>query len=318
MRVAANESARVVSCSAPVVEREQLARDIVSFWLRAEPIAAAVQPGQFVQVGIPYAVPDVAAERRSPPQSVSRTRSGTSVYRSNLQSAICNPQSSTVMPDVPFLRRPFSVAQKRQGRIRIVLRVVGQGTRLLSESRKGDRWNLLGPLGKAIPACPGRVVVLVGGGIGIAPLLFLAEQIARTNRVSVLLGAGNRSELILRSEFSRLPVHLELATEDGSLGRKGMVTDLLARSLKSQSRSAARQIVFACGPRPMLRRVKELGARLETYGFWEERIGCGTGICYGCAVRSTRKEAYIRFCQEGPVLNLADVTFEEPADSCRA
>jgi dihydroorotate dehydrogenase electron transfer subunit len=251
-----------------VVSREQLAPDVFSVRLRAPAIARAIQPGQFVQVRI-----------------TGREGAGDLL---------------------PFLRRPLSVAQQQGGEVRLVFRVVGRGTGLLAATRPGDDWDVLGPLGKPAPAVRDRNVVLVGGGIGIAPLLFLAERTARDNRVHVLLGARNRQELILRTEFRKLPVRLAFATDDGSLGTKGFVTDTL-RSVISNLQSAIAPVVFACGPRAMLRRVKELTKGLESYAFWEEHLGCGTGICYCCAVKRAGSDGYIRFCREGPVLRLSDI-----------
>jgi dihydroorotate dehydrogenase electron transfer subunit len=207
----------------------------------------------------------------------------------------------------PFLSRPLSVAQQQAGRIRLVFRVVGRGTAVLAQSKIGDTWNLLGPLGREIPRLQDRDIVLVGGGVGIAPLLFLAEKAASRNRTVILLGARDKPDLILRREFRRLPAVLSFATEDGSLGKKGLVTDLLG---VVRTALPSKTLVIACGPRPMLRRVKEIAQsppRIEAYGFWEERMGCGTGICYGCAVRSARGGNYIRFCQEGPALDLSEV-----------
>jgi len=271
---------------ARVVSRDELAPDIISVWLRVPAIARVVRPGQFIQVKVNY-------------------------------------------DNEPFLRRPFSVAQQQRDRIRIVFREVGRGTAALAQTRPGDEWSLLGSLGKPAPLVRNRDVIIVGGGIGSAPLLFLAERICRENRVHVLLGARKRRELILRTEFRRLGVKLSLSTDDGSLGAKGIVTDALADALR-QTRCAQRQsglsrhparrhalnvgrqasfcpVVFACGPRPMLRKVKELAREFESYAFWEERMGCGTGICYGCAVKSAGSDRYIRFCQEGPVLRMSDI-----------
>ena len=99
---------------------------------------------------------------------------------------------------------------------------------------------------------------------------------------------------------------LSLSTDDGSLGAKGLVTDNL-QSVICNLQSTISRVVFACGPRPMLKKVKELTQGLESYAFWEERMGCGTGICYGCAVKRAGSDHYIRFCQEGPVLRMSDI-----------
>lgn len=206
----------------------------------------------------------------------------------------------------PLLRRPFSICQQQRNRIRIVFRITGRGTAALGQTRPGDKWDLLGPLGKPALQLDNRDIIIVGGGIGIAPLLFLTRRICQNNRVHVLLGARNRQELILRPEFRKLGVQLSLSTDDGSLGWHALVTDTL-QSVIGNLRSAISPVIFSCGPRPMLRRVKELTEDVESYAFWEERMGCGTGICYGCAVKRVRGEGYLRFCQEGPVLRMSDI-----------
>jgi len=275
---------------APIVERQRLAPDIYSVWLRAPGIARRARPGQFVQVRI-------------------------------------NDSFE------PFLRRPISIAQRRKDCIRLVFRVVGRGTALLAgmgtrcgivSPKKGDAWDIIGPLGRPAPLPRGRSVLLVGGGMGIAPLLFLAEEIAGANELMCLLGAKTKRELILWGDFARVNSALGFATENGSfrMGVKGLVTDLLDRQLSELRNPKSKiqnpkswAIVFACGPRAMLQRVQELCTHVEAYAFWEERMGCGTGICYGCAVRSTTGDKYIRFCQEGPVLNLKEIELSDPSES---
>ena len=209
---------------------------------------------------------------------------------------------------VPFLRRPFSIAERRETKLRVVFRAIGQGTRRLAAAQVGDKWDIIGPLGKPTLAVKGRSVVIIGGGIGIAPLLFLAQERASTNELHVLLGARSRAELLLRNEFRKLRARVVLATEDGSVGIRGLVTDLFAREIHLQgTKTPENSVVFACGPRPMLRRVKELTTGLEAYAFWEERLGCGTGICYCCAVKRVGSECYLRFCRDGPVLKLSEI-----------
>jgi dihydroorotate dehydrogenase electron transfer subunit len=282
--------------NAHVVRREQLAPDVFSYWLDTPVIARRIRPGQFVQA--------LRGSANSEVRSANVRRSSFVVRRSSEPLAVSR---------WPLLRRPLSIAEQKQGQIRLVFRVVGAGTRLLAETHEGDEWDLLGPLGKPAPVFRKRPLVLVGGGIGIAPLLFLAERTAPENPLTILLGARTRAELILQAEFRRLPhAELQWATDDGSLGHKGTVTDLLGEEFVHRSsfivlRSSP--VVVACGPRAMLRRVKEMTGSVEAYAFWEERMGCGTGICYGCAVKSSSSDSYIRFCQEGPVLNLKDVEF---------
>jgi dihydroorotate dehydrogenase electron transfer subunit len=199
----------------------------------------------------------------------------------------------------PLLRRPISVCDVRGSRTRIVFRVVGRGTELLSRVGRGDELDVLGPLGKPAPM-PGRGdVLLVGGGIGVAPLLLLARRWGRQRRVSVLLGAKTKALLILRREFRELGVPVTFATDDGSAGRRGLVTELAVEAPQHLERPT----VYACGPHVMLRDLVQRLDPIPVLGFIEERMGCGTGICYCCAL-PRRGGGYVRFCQEGPVVLL--------------
>ena len=200
------------------------------------------------------------------------------------------------------LRRPISIADVRDGGLRLVFRVVGRGTALLAQARKGETLDLLGPLGRPAPV-PGRqAVFLCGGGVGAAPLLFLARRLAPRRDVRVYLGARRGTGLILVSDFRRLGCRVTVATDDWSRGWHGPVTEPVCRDVAG----ARDPVVYACGPKPML---AALVARLDpvpVWGFVEERMGCGTGICYCCAL-PRRGGGYVRFCQEGPVVRLNEV-----------
>jgi len=204
-------------------------------------------------------------------------------------------------PD-PVLRRPISVADVEKDRLRLVFRAVGRGTGLLGRLKPGDEVDVLGPLGRPVRVPVKRNAIVCGGGVGIAPLLLLARYLRRANRVTVLLGARSREELILDREFRRLGTNLEFATDDGSFGHRGPVTELLGPALEKSDNP----IVYACGPRPMLRELVARAGDVPVWGFVEERMGCGTGICYCCAVKR-RTGGYVRFCQEGPVVKLNDI-----------
>lgn len=207
-----------------------------------------------------------------------------------------------------LLRRPLSVADAEE-EIRLIFKVVGEGTRQLSRARPGDEWNLLGPLGKPAPIVADRDVILCGGGVGAAPLLFLGRYLIKNNRLWVILGAKSAKDLILIGEFCRLGVVPLVATEDGSSGEKGMVTRLVERVMEKHIPEEAKGnvVVFACGPRGMLKDLSERLTRVaEVWAFFEERMGCGTGICYTCALPN-KQGGYIRLCQEGPVFSLREV-----------
>lgn len=200
------------------------------------------------------------------------------------------------------LRRPISVCDVRGQRLRVVFRVVGQGTELLSRCRPGESLDILGPLGRKAPMPKGKRVLVCGGGVGAAPLLFLTRRLNRRNEVRVFLGARRRDELILVKEFRSLGVELVLATDDGSAGWHGPVTEPLVRAVGENGRA----VVMACGPKSMLARLVLVLGPVPVWGFVEERMGCGTGICYCCAL--PRKDGgYVRLCKEGPVVLLNQV-----------
>jgi dihydroorotate dehydrogenase electron transfer subunit len=173
---------------------------------------------------------------------------------------------------------------------------------MLSRLRVGSGLDLLGPLGKPAPRPPEDEVIICGGGIGIAPLLYLARELTTCRRVTVFLGARNQSELILRREFRSLGLRPRLATDDGSAGYKGPVTAPVIEAVAA----AKRRAVVACGPKPMLAGLVRSIDPVPVWGFVEERLGCGTGICYCCALPK-KSGGYIRFCEEGPVVRLNEV-----------
>ncbi len=205
----------------------------------------------------------------------------------------------------PFLRRPLSFASVKGDTFRIVFRLRGKGTKILSEYSVGEYLNVLGPLGKPIKIERNKDMVLIGGGVGIAPLYFLAQESSKKkNHLKIFLGAKNRKELIMLKDFKKLTKDIALATEDGSLGKKGKVTNLLNDTKLIQSKPKLQ--IFVCGPTPMLKITQKKFYDIPIYGFLEERMGCGTGICFCCAVKRKNRK-YLRVCQEGPVVNLNDI-----------
>lgn len=201
-----------------------------------------------------------------------------------------------------LLRRPFSVADVQGNRLRVVFRVVGPGTEKIARSRNGDQWDILGPLGKEAPLVENRNVVVCGGGVGAAPLFYLTRILKMRNRVTVVLGAKKTSELILTSEFRKLVGKVLVATEDGGQGVRGPVTCLLERVVVEMEKP----VVFACGPEPMLKALSPLGEKVLIWAFLEGRMGCGSGVCNGCAVEK-KDGGYLRLCKEGPVVRLNEV-----------
>lgn len=204
----------------------------------------------------------------------------------------------------PFLRRPLSFASVKNNTFRVIFRLRGKGTKILSEYSACEYLYILGPLGSPIKLFYEKEVILIGGGVGIAPLYFLAQRLKSKNRLNIFLGAKNRKELIMLKDFKKLTKNISVATEDGSFGKKGKVTDLLTNIRINQQNSKFQ--IFACGPIPMLKTIQKRFNKIPVYGFLEERMGCGSGICFCCAVKK-KTGGYLRVCQEGPVVNLNEI-----------
>lgn len=189
-----------------------------------------------------------------------------------------------------FLRRPISVCDWDEGSLTLVYRAVGHGTRWLSMRRAGDALDLLTGLGNGFDPAVGDAPLLLGGGVGAAPLYALARMLrARNAAVYVALGFRTGSDVFYEAEFRALGCRVAVATEDGSRGVRGFVTDALPDDYDS---------VFACGPSPMLRAVHRAVRAPGQYSL-EERMGCGFGACMGCTCET--KAGAKRVCREGPV-----------------
>jgi dihydroorotate dehydrogenase electron transfer subunit len=217
----------------------------------------------------------------------------------------------------PLLRRPMSIYRVlpgRRGRIQILYKVVGDGTRYLSERPVGAVVPALGPLGNGfrLPSAKARPL-LVSGGIGIAIFPFLVETLRAARRATPLLvfGARSKSDLVALEFFRTHRVPMRLSTEDGSRGTKGYVTRILEPLLADRA-EAGRLEIFACGPTPMLKAVGALAlaAAVPCQLALESQMPCGIGVCLGCVVRcpaDDRGPIFRRVCSEGPVFDAAEV-----------
>jgi len=195
----------------------------------------------------------------------------------------------------PFLPRALSVARHRGGEAHFLLEDVGPGTSRLCELAPGERVFSVGPLGRGFrPPQPGRRALLVGGGVGIAPLMILQDRLAAATRALLGFRDGERA----RAAELMLDVHV--ATDDGSVGHRGTVAELLRRELE-EDREAE---VFACGPGPMLEAVRALCSQLQVPAqlALEAPMACGFGACFGCVVPA-RDGSYLRVCVDGPVID---------------
>jgi len=232
---------------------------------RSEALARETRPGQFVMIGFP---------------------AGTE----------------------PLLRRPYSVY--RVGRpgstpdtCEVQYKVIGQGTARLASLRAGEPISCLGPLGTGfLPPPPAATPLLVAGGIGIAGLLHQAVHlVAGGGRPRLLFGCRTAEDLPLTEGFEALGIPAEIATEDGSAGRRGLVTALLEEHLAGPATAE----VYACGPAPMLRAVaRQAAGRAGCQVSVESPMACGFGVCLGCVVETAHGEGfgrYVRACVEGPV-----------------
>lgn len=212
--------------------------------------------------------------------------------------------------DDPLLRRPFSIHQvDDHGRLQVYFKIVGRGTEMLAEVGEGAEVSILGPLGRGYrvadtPAC------LVGGGLGIAPLLFLARTLSRLERDhgrdTIILGGRNASEVEpLVQDFEPYGMNLVTATDDGSYGRRGFVTAAFA-SLALPSPGT----VYCCGPEPMLAGMTVL-CRDRGYACQvsvESVMACGMGACLGCS-RPGRDGGYVHVCLDGPVFDAEEMAW---------
>jgi dihydroorotate dehydrogenase electron transfer subunit len=196
----------------------------------------------------------------------------------------------------PFLPRAFSVLRRHEdGTLDFMLEAVGPGTERLAELRPGDGLWVLGPLGQGFaPPRDGRRPVLVGGGVGTAPLAIWSDALPDP---VVLLGFRGRRH----AEGAALIPGSRVATDDGSVGHHGLVTDLLMAELDDACE------VYACGPPPMLEAVRALCAERDVPAqlALESGMACGFGACFGCVVPT--KDGYVRLCVDGPVLDAADL-----------
>ena len=223
----------------------------------------------------------------------------------------------------PFLGRPFSIysysLRKSSAEIELLYYVVGKGTQILAGLIQGSQMEVHGPLGGSYTVFPEKEnIVFIAGGIGVAPLSLLAQYLCKNvcippSRMSFYLGAQTAKAIVGLDKLSRLCYNMQICTDDGTLGRKSLVTQAFQKDIKKYD--PAGTSVYACGPRGML---KSLAGILGKTKFncqvsLEERMACGTGACMGCAVAIKDKQgdvAYRRVCSDGPVFNLEDVIWK--------
>lgn len=247
--------------SGEIITNQTAGPDCWRMEIQAPQIAGAAQPGQFVMVAVGKETSD------------------------------------------PLLRRPLSIHQAGLGVVSLLYRLVGKGTRQVAQMKKGEKVSLLGPLGQGFQLRTAPHHCLVGGGVGVAPLLFLATAIRErlpSEKITVLLGGRTAAELLALADFEKV-APVQVATDDGSQGLHGLVTELLAKEISGPA------TLYSCGPTPMMKGVAALARQRQ----WpcqvslEAMMACGMGACLGCAVQRAgideTEKKYVHVCKDGPV-----------------
>jgi len=217
----------------------------------------------------------------------------------------------------PLLRRPLSLHRilKEHGTFELLYEVVGKGTELLTRYFVGEEIDCLGPLGKGFTIDPKKKIhILVGGGVGVVPLLSLAEQLSQAKPSSplalyILVGAKTREWVLCEGDFRKITDQVLVATDDGSYGRKGFISDLLLEFIENQLRTLdfGFSTIYACGPKEMLKIITEIAfqKKINCQISLEERMACGIGACLGCAVKT--KKGHKMVCKDGPVFDASEL-----------
>lgn len=204
----------------------------------------------------------------------------------------------------PLLRRPLSInnIDIQSGNITLLYKILGKGTQLLSGKKHDALISIMGPLGKGFPLFKNKKTAIIGGGVGIAPLLELSKQL-KTSDVYI----GFKDCIYLVDEFSKYAKILNIFTEDGSAGMKGFPTQLLEKNIEQYD------IVYTCGPKAMMKSVKDICENngVQCYISMEENMGCGIGACLTCSCKTIIEGKYKRVCVDGPVFDSKEVILDD-------
>lgn len=201
-----------------------------------------------------------------------------------------------------YLRRPISVCYATENEITIIYKVVGHGTKQMSEMNVGEELDVLTGLGNGYDiSLSGEKPLLIGGGVGVPPLYMLAKKLIDLGKkVTVILGFNTKNEIFYENEFKNLGCDVFVTTVDGSYGTKGFVTNVMEELDYSY--------FYTCGPEPMLKAIYKASKTSGELSF-EERMGCGFGACMGCSCKTIT--GYKRICKEGPVMSKGDILWED-------
>jgi len=223
------------------------------------------------------------------------------VMQGDTSAITASGQFVNILLDGLYLRRPISVCDVEGDRLTIIYKVVGKGTKQMSEMR-GGKLDVLTGLGNGYDLnLSGDKPVLMGGGVGVPPMYMLCKQLlAQGKSVHVILGFNTASEVFYEEEFKALGANVTVTTVDGSYGVKGFVTDAL--------RELDYTYFYTCGPEPMLKAVYKASVTSGQMSF-EKRMGCGFGACMGCSCKTIT--GYKRICKEGPVMKKEEILWED-------
>lgn len=253
-----------------IIEIEQLTKDIYSMTVESGEISENAVPGQFVNI------------------------------------KCCEGNNA-------LLRRPISICStdKKAGTYRLCFQKKGIGTEILSFKKAGDTLDVLGPLGNGFDLDAAyKNIAIIGGGIGVFPLLFLLEE-SKAIVKRTYLGFQTERMVILENEFRSNSSSVDITTDDGSYGTRGFPTDIMARDLLSERVD----MIYACGPKALLEKVAAIAkqAGIKCQMSLEERMGCGFGTCLACACKTSTHMGdwqYSHVCKDGPVFDSEDIIFE--------
>ncbi|WP_309245498.1 dihydroorotate dehydrogenase electron transfer subunit [Virgibacillus proomii] len=207
-----------------------------------------------------------------------------------------------------MLRRPISIADvdKESETVTIIFKILGAGTKQLATCQVGEAIDALGPNGNGFPLDMKRdsTAVLIGGGIGVPPLYYLAKKLHEQEvNLFAVLGFQTKVHVFYEEKFQQLAQTI-IVTNDGSYGKTGLVTDVLDNFTKPINR------YYTCGPMPMLSAVKRQLVNVEGYISLEERMGCGVGACFACVIPTDHQGGYKKICQDGPVFSAKEVQLQ--------
>ncbi len=255
----------------PIIDQIEITHNTYRITIESEIIARGSQPGQFVQLRVNEGID-------------------------------------------PLLRRPFSIHRvyRNKNSLDLFYKVVGRGTHLMRSFKKGDFIDLIGPLGKGFVIDDNfKQAVIVAGGMGSAPMFFLIDELLNAGKkVALYWGAKNKEEIYHLSELKKANVEVNITTEDGSMGEKGMITDQFESSIHIHNNVSLRGVI--CGPKGMIWAMQKIAekTRYPWQVSMEERMACGMGVCMGCGVKM-KSGIHKMTCSDGPVFDLSEVLLDE-------